>query len=191
MAIDRAAARAAGYTDAEIDAYEAEEKKKQPEPQMDATGDQPPPPPPANADQGEASSPGFGEVASTLVAAATPYALPATGIAAGLYGAAKVGGWGTNLAQSARDVASAMKERTAVEAARESRMANRPGFGGAPAAGTPPATRQHLQQHQHNQVRLLHKQHLHKHLHNRQDAVLFKQVWTTPIVSDKPQWTEL
>ena len=140
MAIDRAAAKAAGYSDAEIDAYEAEQKKKQPEPQMDVTGDTPPPPPPADVKQGEASGASLAEVGTTLATAAAPYALPAVGIGAGAYGAFKVGGWGTNLAKSASEISKAMSERTAVEAAREARMANRPGFGGTPAAGATPAT---------------------------------------------------
>jgi hypothetical protein len=132
MIIDREKARAAGYTDEEIDAYEAEVAQKE-----QASGDAPPPPPPPDADQGEASGPSFGEVASTVVAGASPYAVPVGLGAAGLYGAAKVGGWGSNLAQSAKDVAGAMKERTAVEAAREARMAQRPGFGGTPKTTTP------------------------------------------------------
>jgi hypothetical protein len=126
MAIDREKARAAGYTDQEIDAYEAAQTQQEP------MGDQPPPPPPASADQGQVSGPGFGEMATTAAMAAAPYALPAVGLGAAGYGAMKIGGWGRNLAQSASDVASAMRERTNVEAAREARMANRPGFGGAP-----------------------------------------------------------
>jgi hypothetical protein len=131
MTIDREKARAAGYSDEEIDAFEAEEAQK------DQGSWEAPPPPPPDADQGEASGISFGEVASTVAAGAAPYAVPVGLGAAGLYGAAKVGGWGSNLAQSARDVAGAMKERTAVEAAREARMAQRPGFGGTPKTTTP------------------------------------------------------
>jgi hypothetical protein len=126
MAIDRKKARAAGYTDQEIDAYEAAQAQQEP------MGNEPPPPPPADADQGQTSGPGFVEMATTAAMAAAPYALPAVGLGAAGYGAMKIGGWGRNLAQSASDVASAMRERTNVEAAREARMANRPGFGGTP-----------------------------------------------------------
>lgn len=81
MAIDREKARAAGYTDQEIDAYEAAQTQQEP------MGDQPPPPPPASADQGQVSSPGFGEMATTAALAAAPYAAPAALTAGGIYGA--------------------------------------------------------------------------------------------------------
>jgi hypothetical protein len=81
MAIDREKARAAGYTDEEIDAYEASQTAQP------AMGDQPPPPPPANADQGQAGSPGFGEIATTAALAAAPYIAPAALTAGGIYGA--------------------------------------------------------------------------------------------------------
>ena len=69
MAIDRERARAAGYTDEEIDAYEA--AQNQPRPQ----GNQPPPPPPASADQGQAGGTSMGEVGATMLAAAGPFGL--------------------------------------------------------------------------------------------------------------------
>lgn len=137
MAIDREAARAAGYTDAEIDAYEAEQKNKSASSATQIQGDEPPPPSPPSATQAQNSGVDYGELATTAAMAVAPYALPAAGLAAGGYGALKVGGWGRNLAQSAKDISQAMKERTAVEAAREARMANRPGFGGTPPAGAP------------------------------------------------------
>ena len=69
MAIDREKARAAGYTDEEIDAYEASQTAQP------AMGDQPPPPPPASADQGQAGGTTMGEVGATMLAAAGPFGL--------------------------------------------------------------------------------------------------------------------
>ncbi len=69
MAIDREKARAAGYTDEEIDAYEAAQTQQEP------MGDQPPPPPPASADQGQAGGTSMGEVGATMLAAAGPFGL--------------------------------------------------------------------------------------------------------------------
>jgi hypothetical protein len=81
MAIDREKARAAGYTDEEIDAYEASEAQQQP------MGDAPPPPPPASADQGQAGGTSVGELAATIAGVAAPYAVPAALTAGGIYGA--------------------------------------------------------------------------------------------------------
>jgi hypothetical protein len=69
MAIDREKARAAGYTDEEIDAYEASQTAQP------AVGDQPPPPPPPSADQGQAGGTSMGEVGATMLAAAGPFGL--------------------------------------------------------------------------------------------------------------------
>jgi hypothetical protein len=69
MAIDRERARAAGYTDEEIDAYEAAQTQQPP------PGNQPPPPPPASADQGQAGGTSMGEVGATMLAAAGPFGL--------------------------------------------------------------------------------------------------------------------
>ena len=86
----------------------------------------------------QGQSPGVGQTVMELGAAAAPYAVPAALTGAGLYGAAKVGGWGRELASTARSAVDAMRERTAFEAAREARIANRPGMGGVPAGGQPP-----------------------------------------------------
>jgi hypothetical protein len=131
MSLDRQAAKAAGYTDAEIDAYEAEQKQKG-APAAEVSGTEPPPPPPPSPSdiQNQNTGVDYGELATTMGLAAAPYVLPAVGVGAAGYGALKVGGWGRNLAESAKDISTAMRERTAVEAAREARMANRPGFGG-------------------------------------------------------------
>ena len=81
MIIDREKARAAGYTDEEIDAYEAAQTQQQP------AGDAPPPPPPADAAQGQAGGVGFGEVATTAAIAAAPYVVPAALAGGAVYGA--------------------------------------------------------------------------------------------------------
>jgi hypothetical protein len=131
MSLDRQAAKAAGYTDAEIDAYEAEQKQKG-APAPEVSGTEPPPPPPPSPTQNEVSDVNYGELATTMGLAAAPYVLPAVGVGAAGYGALKVGGWGRNLASSAKDVSTAMRERTAVEAAREARMGSGGAYGRTP-----------------------------------------------------------
>jgi hypothetical protein len=113
MSLDRQAAKAAGYTDAEIDAYEAEQKQKG-APAPEVSGTEPPPPPPPSATQNETSDVNYGELATTMGLAAAPYVLPAAGIGLGTAAALKVGGWGRDLASSARDVGQAMKSQSAV-----------------------------------------------------------------------------
>ncbi len=83
MAIDRKAAQEAGYTDEEIDAYEAQQAAAA---DTGAMSGEPPPPPPPAEDQGS-TAPGFVETAGTLAAAAAPYAVPVAIGGAGLYGA--------------------------------------------------------------------------------------------------------
>lgn len=142
MAFDVQAAKAAGYSQEEIDAYLQAKPKTEVmapvAPGQEVDPGEPPPPPPweGNKQAGEGN---YLPAVGTAVAAAAPYAIPAVATGAGIYGAAKVGGWGRDIANAARDVAGAMKERTAVEAAREARMAMRPGFGGVPAGGAPAA----------------------------------------------------
>jgi hypothetical protein len=133
MAFDRAAARAAGYSDQEIEEYLS---KKKTTPDMTA-GDAPPPPP---SDTTVTEQPGFdlGEMATTMAAGAVPYAGPAAAAAAAGgagYGLYK---FGKGVLETGKDVAQAMRERTAFEAARESRIASRPGFSGTP--GSAPVT---------------------------------------------------
>ena len=79
---------------------------------------------------------------AALGAAAAPYALPAAGAGLGLYGAAKVGGWGReigkgvqSMAEAQRASAAAQQQANAIQAAREARLMNRPGFGGVPTGG--------------------------------------------------------
>jgi len=84
--------------------------------------------------------------AAALGAAAAPYVLPAVGIGTGLYGAAKVGGWGReigkgvqSMAEAQRASAAAQQAANAIQAAREARLQNRPGFGGPQQAIRPVA----------------------------------------------------
>jgi hypothetical protein len=100
MAIDREKARAAGYTDEEIDAYESAQTQAEPQ------GDQPPPPPSPDANQGEAGGTSFGEVAGTVGAAVAPYAVPAALTAGGIYGAS-VAKKGFNAMQAAAEARTA------------------------------------------------------------------------------------
>ena len=131
MSLDRQAAKAAGYTDAEIDAYEAEQKQKGAS-AAQVSGTEPPPPPPPSATQNQTNDVNYGELAATMGMAAAPYVLPTAGaaVAGGAgYGLYK---FGKGVLESARDVSQAMRERTALDAVRESRIANRPGMGGMP-----------------------------------------------------------
>jgi hypothetical protein len=137
MSLDRQAAKAAGYTDAEIDAYEAEQKQKG-APATQVGGTEPPPPPPPSATQNEASNVNYGELAATMGMAAAPYVLPTAGaaVAGGAgYGLYK---FGKGVLESGRDISQAMRERTALDAVRESRIANRPGMGGPTPTPTGP-----------------------------------------------------
>lgn len=72
-----------------------------------------------------------------LGAAAAPYAVPAALTGLGLYGTAKVGGWGKELLKTGQSAVEAMRERTAVDAAREARMSSGGAYGRTPT--TPPA----------------------------------------------------
>jgi hypothetical protein len=131
MSLDRQAAKAAGYTDAEIDAYEAEQKQKG-APAQEVAGTEPPPPPPPSATQNQTNDVNYGELAATMGMAAAPYVLPTAGaaVAGGAgYGLYK---FGKGVLETGRDVSQAMRERTALDAIRESRIANRPGMGGPP-----------------------------------------------------------
>ena len=62
MSLDRQAAKAAGYTDAEIDAYEAEQKQKGAS-AAQVSGTEPPPPPPPSATQNQTNDVNYGELA--------------------------------------------------------------------------------------------------------------------------------
>jgi hypothetical protein len=134
MAIDRERARAAGYTDQEIDAYEAAQTQQ-------PMGNEPPPPPPPDAAQGEAGGTSMGEMATTAALAAAPYAVPAALTVGGLYGAsvAKRGFDAMKAASEARTLQAQAQMATAqgLQQRAEQRLA-------AQAARAAPATPQIL-----------------------------------------------
>lgn len=95
--------------------------------------------------------------AAALGAAAAPYALPATGIATGLYGAAKVGGWGREIGKGVQAMAEAQRASAAAQQATAQGLQNRfnqrmaqqaaqaarpvaPGYAGAPSYNVPTQT---------------------------------------------------
>jgi hypothetical protein len=82
MAIDRKAALAAGYTEEEIDAYEAQQTGT---PEVVSVEGEPPPPPPPAPDQGSAA-PGVMETAVNVAGVAAPYVMPAALTAGAIYG---------------------------------------------------------------------------------------------------------
>ena len=150
MAFDREAARQAGYSDAEIDAYLAEEaNKKKTAPAPVATSETPPDSTTvvANIEGGLTSPSGAMTTGTAAALGAAAVGLPAAAIYAGkkiLSPAAKTSAdvvrQGMDLAQ--RGV-SAMESQSATNAMREGRLMNRPGFGGpvpsGPVAPTAPA----------------------------------------------------
>lgn len=88
------AAREAGYTDEQIEAYlSGQDSRVQQQP-------------PATIDR-------TAEAATTGAMAVAPYAVPAALAGAGAYGAFKVGGWAKGLAESAKGVSDAMKSQSA------------------------------------------------------------------------------
>lgn len=110
MAIDRVAARAAGYTDAEIDAYEAEQKqKRKQEPEVTVVGNEPPPPPPPSPTQGEAGGTSAAEVTATLGAALPDVAGDVAKYGGAAYGAYKVGQYLGSKADLARAQAESVR----------------------------------------------------------------------------------
>ena len=110
MAFDRQAAKQAGYSDDEIDAY----LQSQPRQEKDngpvapgAVAESSTEPPPPSTVIGETG--GMGPALATAGMAAAPYVVPAAIAGAGIYGAAKVGGWGRDLANTAREGMEAYK----------------------------------------------------------------------------------
>lgn len=91
-------------------------------------------------DYGATAAPSAGETAGTVAAAVAPYAGPAALSALGggaAYGAYK---FGSKVLDVGRGLGEQMAQRNVIEAGREARLANRPGFGGTPgAAPTAPA----------------------------------------------------
>lgn len=106
MAFDVQAAKAAGYSQEEIDAYlQAKPKTEVMAPVAPGQEVDPGEPPPPPSDQGyqQAGEGNYLPAVGTAVAAAAPYAVPAIATGAGLYGAAKVGGWGRDMLNTAKE----------------------------------------------------------------------------------------
>ena len=110
MAFDRQAAKQAGYSDDEIDAYLQSQPKKEKDNGpvqpgvMTESSTEPPPPSTVIGETG-----GMGPALATAGMAVAPYVVPAAIAGAGIYGAAKVGGWGRDLANTAREGMEAYK----------------------------------------------------------------------------------
>jgi hypothetical protein len=106
MAFDREAAKQAGYSDAEIDAYlseEANKKKTAPAPAASAEASEPPAPTTVVPDAGG----GAKGLATSAGLAAAPYLAPAAAGVAGAYGANKLYGAWKQSAQAAQALADA------------------------------------------------------------------------------------
>lgn len=110
MAFDRQAAKQAGYSDEEIDAYLQSQPKKEKDSgpvqpgAMTEASTEPPPPSTVIGDTG-----GIMPAIATAGMAVAPYALPAAATGAGIYGALKVGGWANELGKTAREGMEAYK----------------------------------------------------------------------------------
>jgi len=110
MAFDRQAAKQAGYSDDEIDAYlqsQPRQEKNNGPVAPGAVAESSTEPPPPSTVIGETG--GMGPALATAGMAVAPYVVPAAIAGAGIYGAAKVGGWGRDLANTAREGMEAYK----------------------------------------------------------------------------------
>lgn len=157
MAFDVEAAKAAGYTQADIDEYLRANPKSAvstpvaPGQEVDP-GEPPPPPKEEYVQAGEGN---YMPAIGTVAAAAAPYVIPAVATGAGLYGAAKVGGFGRDMLNTAREGMEAYKTgvNTANEIAQrnvalqQAKMAERAARGAQPMTqGGPQAFQQMGQQ---------------------------------------------
>lgn len=147
MAFDIQAAKQAGYTDEEINAYlQAKPETKTIAPVAPGQEVDPgePPPPPSPEGFKQAGEGNYLPAIGTAAAAAAPYAVPAVATGAGLYGAAKVGGWGRDILNTAREGMEAYKTGVGQNAAtQEFRALERMARGTGPDADM---ARQRLQQ---------------------------------------------
>lgn len=157
MAFDIQAAKQAGYTDEEINAYlQAKPETKTIAPVAPGSEVDPgePPPPPSPEGFKQAGEGNYLPAIGTAAAAAAPYAVPAVATGVGLYGAAKVGGWASELGKTAREGMEAYKHgvNTANEIAQrnvalqEARMAERMARGGQAAQQAAQGGQQAFQQ---------------------------------------------
>lgn len=142
MAFDRQAAKEAGYTDDEINAFiaanpEVEDKNAQ----QQQLANEPPAPQTVIPELGRGA-----EMAATIgvaavpvlegIAAVAPYAAAA---GAGYYAKNKLGQVVDKGLEVGKGVVEQMRESNAIQQSREARLQKRPGFGGTPTAGTPTA----------------------------------------------------
>jgi len=110
MAFDRQAAKQAGYSDEEIDAYLQSQPKKEKDSgpvqpgAMTEASTEPPPPSTVIGETG-----GIMPAVATAGMAVAPYVLPTAAAGAGIYGALKVGGWANELGKTAREGMEAYK----------------------------------------------------------------------------------
>lgn len=140
MAFDRQAAKEAGYTDDEINAFIAanpavEDKNAQ----QQQLANEPPAPQTVIPELGRGA-----EMAATLgvaaipvlegVAAVAPYAAAA---GAGYYAKNKLGQVVDKGLEVGKGVVEQMRESNAIQQSREARLQKRPGFGGAPTTSAP------------------------------------------------------
>lgn len=110
MAFDRQAAKQAGYSDEEIDAYlQSQPKQEKPDGPVapGATTETSTEPPPPSTVIGETG--GIMPAVATAGMAVAPYVVPAALAGAGLYGATKIGGWANELGKTAREGMEAYK----------------------------------------------------------------------------------
>ena len=131
MQFDREAAKAAGYTDAEIDAYlAAKPREEQAAEGPVAPTSAEPPPPSTTIPEVDRTNEYMGTAGAYLGQAGNLLTNPLVDIVAGGYAGKKF---------IVDPIVNELKARNAIEGAREARMAARPGFGGAPASAPTPA----------------------------------------------------
>lgn len=113
--------REAGFTDADIQAYmnDQQSRKGQPQAVDPAKVDMTQPPLADEKVPAYGAPPGTSalEDVATIGTAVAPYAGPAALAALGIYGAAKVGGWGSNMLKTAQTAGEAYKTGVAQNAA--------------------------------------------------------------------------
>lgn len=125
MAFDRQAAKQAGYTDEEIDAFlqsnPQAQKQEARQPGPVAPDTEPPAPATVITEPGA----GLASTATTAGLAAAPYAIPAAGAAAAAYGGSKLyGAWNAS-AQAAQALAKSQADQAAARLTSEQGIANR------------------------------------------------------------------
>ena len=129
--------REAGFSDEDINAYIQEQKSSSsstaPGPvSPDQVASEPNKVDETVPDYGGTPETSLGETAGTVAAAVAPYALPVALGTAGLATGAGLYKFGSKALDVGRGISDQMAQRNAIEATRETRLANRPGFGGTP-----------------------------------------------------------